>query len=295
MENKYDKIELNLSFPDKRNYNPKAKSKGNAFLNLFKLYYRGFLIKTGIHQKLIHSNLSLKWFYDFRKYWLSELKGRPILPHDFYFLLCHFRTKYQDLEIKDEKNSEEFLNAWSDSRNIYSLFSYVFKTALQPLSIYKFRKYIKKNAVVCEYGCGTAPVSQGLVKYFSHKNLKIHCADIPNVLLHYTAWKLRNCDFVKIIKINPSDISPLQEEYDIIFLLAVLEHLPNPFPIVQHLYQRLKPDGVLIFNYAKSEGTGLDTKAGVEQRETILKWIGEHLEGDIPSDGETVVVKKRPI
>jgi len=295
MENKYDKISLNLSFSDKENYDPKAASKGNAFLNFLKLYFRGFLMKIGIHKKLVYSNLSLRWFYSFRDYWAEQLQGRPIFPHDFYFLLCHFRTKYQDLEIGNEKDPDDFLKAWCDDRNVYSLFSYVFKTALQPLTIYKFRKYIKKNAIVCEYGCGIAPISQGLVKYFSHKHLKIHCADIPNVLLHYADWKLKNCDFVKTTKINPSDCSPLQDNYDIIFLLAVLEHLPSPLAVVQHLYQRLKLNGVLIFNYLKSEGTGLDTKAGVEQRSAVLKWIKEHfrvLEGDFDSDGETMVVRK---
>ena len=282
--NRYDDIKLNIQDLIKNQdkiinvHNSQAVSKGSWFWNLIKLYFKGFLIKTGIHQKLIYSNLSLTWFYNFRNYWISELGGRPINPHDFYFLLCHYRQKFQNLEVKNDASPEEFLKAWQDYRNIYNVFSYVFKTALRPLGVYKLAKYIPKKAVVCEYGCGIAPISQGLIKYYSHKKLKIHCADIPNFLFHFVRWNLRDYDFVKFIKINPEDKTPLKNSYDAITILAVLEHLPNPLVIIENLYDKLKPDGILAFDYIISEGEGLDTKEGVSERKEVLNFIEKNFE-----------------
>ena len=56
--NRYDDIKLNIQDLIKKQdgviriHNPRAVSRGSWLLNVVRLYLRGFLIKTGIHQKL---------------------------------------------------------------------------------------------------------------------------------------------------------------------------------------------------------------------------------------------------
>lgn len=294
--NKYDELKIDIEkLIQEQNkdvsYNPQSKSEGNLILNFIKLFFQGLLVKTGIRQKLIFSNLYTGWFQKFRNYWIEELGGRPIDIYDFHFLRGSYRQKFQEVKVKEENRGDNFLEAWQDWRNIYNVFSNVFKNAVQPLRVYPFLKYIKKDYLICEYGCGIAPITQGLINYYSHKNLKIHCADIPGFLFHYARWNLRRYDFIKFIKINPDDMVPLKDNYDVIFLLNVLEHLPEPLEIIKHIYERLKPEGILAFDYKKSEGKGLDTKKSLERRSEVLKFIQDNfqvLKGEIHLDGKDI-------
>jgi len=279
-------------------YDPDSTSKGNFLIDFAKILFDGFLIKSGIKKRLIYSSLSLEWFYKFRDYWTGELGGRPINPHDFYFLFGIYRQKFQAVGIDENIEGKDFLEAWQDSRNIYSIFSQTFKFALNPLRVFRFAKYISQNATVLEYGCGIAPLTQSLIKYYGHKRFKIHCADIPSFMFHWARWRLKDKNFVKFIKLDPDDLVPLKESHDIIFLIEVLEHLTNPLAIIKHIIEKLNKNGILVFDYIKSEGEGLDTQGSVEQRLEVLRFIKDNfeiLEGDIYLDGRnigTTIVRK---
>ena len=90
--------------------------------------------------------------------------------------------------------------------------------------------------------------------------------------------------------------------YDVIIISAVFEHLPNPLAEAKHLYQQLKPEGLLIFDYVNSQGQGLDTREAVEQRSAVLSFIKDNfqiIQGEIYSDerdiGMTVAKKTKNI
>ncbi|MEO0564494.1 MAG: methyltransferase type 12, partial [Chloroflexota bacterium] len=68
---------------------------------------------------------------------------------------------------------------------------------------------------------------------------------------------------------------------------TVFEHLNAPMETIRRFHEYLNVGGVLIFDYILSEGTGLDTKAGLEQREDVLAFIEQHfdiVEGKIDYD-----------
>jgi 2-polyprenyl-3-methyl-5-hydroxy-6-metoxy-1,4-benzoquinol methylase len=81
--------------------------------------------------------------------------------------------------------------------------------------------------------------------------------------------------------------------YDVIVCLAVFEHLPNPYEIVEVFYDHLKQGGVLIFDYIKGEGKGLDSKAGLTDRKKVLAFIEKNLnilEGKIDYKDNTALI-----
>jgi len=262
------------------------------------LLFVRLLYKAVIYQKLIHSNLKLDWFYEFRNYWVNELGNRPIDPPDFYFLMCVYRQKFQDVEISNVASGDRILKTWQDPRIVYSLFHNQYKLALNPLSVRPFINYIPNEGNVCEYGCGLAPIATSLCRFYPHKNVRITCADIPTIMFHFTRWKFRNKKFIRTIEIDPGDDEPLDDEFDTIFCLEVLEHLLRPVPIIKHLHSRIRPGGYLIFNYVKTEGKGLDTTNALRDRGQVLRYILDNfrtVEGQIRldgSDGGTAVCKK---
>ena len=283
---------------------PSAQGKNRIPLtisNYIKLYTWGGLKYFGIYDRLLFSNLILSWFNEFKCYWVNELKGFNMRPHDFFFLLGDFR-KLTDLELGDNQDGEKQLEVWQDPRAIYFLLSQRYKVALNPFEAKKFSKYIKKNSLICEYGCGMAPITRSIERFYQHKNVRIHCVDIPTFPFHYIRWyfkKYKRYKFCDFIQIKPDNDSTLTETYDVVFILNVFEHLPSPYKTIIHLTEHLKVGGFLIFNYIKTDGTTLDTKAGSLERNDTISYINENysiLNGSIDSDKDiinTIAQKKQ--
>jgi len=129
---------------------------------------------------------------------------------------------------------------------------------------------------ILEYGCSLAPYYYCYREFFSHLNCKWSLADIPNFPFHYAKYLYRNDPDVEFITINDVDFTnPLGEasEFDVILLTTVLEHLDDPLFISGYLLKRLKTGGLLVFDYIKSEGKGLDHPRALEMRQECLRSI----------------------
>jgi len=233
-----------------------------------------FLRKIKLYPKLVDSGFIRRWFDEFNFYWQKELKGRPLKLHDFFYLHSYYRVKFQDISLESENNSDKFLQDWQKPANIYQTFSCAYQYASNPFSYIPFKKYLKRNSSILEYGCGFAPITTSLAHYKPNKyNLSI--ADIPQYTYHYAKWKLSKFK-VKTIDIDPSKL-PQLEKYDVIFIITVLEHLTNPLEVIKHLSDHLNPNGFLIFDYIKGEGLGLDTKKSLEQRAEVIHYLKNNL------------------
>ena len=61
--------------------------------------------------------------------------------------------------------------------------------------------------------------------------------------------------------------------YDAVFMITVMEHLPNPIETVKNITNNLKPNGIFVFDYILSDGSGLDTREAVDKRKDVLDYI----------------------
>jgi 2-polyprenyl-3-methyl-5-hydroxy-6-metoxy-1,4-benzoquinol methylase len=255
--------------------------------------------RLGAHRRLVHGRLRLDWFDEFREYWMSALGNRPIEPHDFAFLLGVYRQRFQTLEREGVAVDERPLEAWRDPRNLYLLFAHHYRTALRPLAVHRYVPFIPRGGRVCEYGCGVAPLATSLVRFYRHLNLNLTCADLPTILFHFVRWKFRAAPFVRTLAIDPADDAPLPDALDVIFCTEVLEHVPRPLELLRHLHARLARGGILVLDYLRSEGRGLDSVGGLRDRGRALAFVRETFEivrGEVALDGShvgPVVCRKR--
>jgi 2-polyprenyl-3-methyl-5-hydroxy-6-metoxy-1,4-benzoquinol methylase len=259
---------------------------------------QGLLVLTGWHRALMYANLRLGWFEEFQRYWVDELGNRPLHPHDFYYLSGVYRQRLQSI-APDLTSYTSQLESWRDHRIMYYLFSHTYRQALSPLRVQRYARFLRRGGRVAEYGCGTAPIVTALARHYRHLDLELVAADIPHVLFHFVRWRFRDVPYVTTVPIAPDDNAALPGQYDAIFCLETLEHLPRPLAALQHFHTVLRPRGVLIIDYIRSEATGLDTPAGLRDREDALRFVRERFEvvdGRIALDGEHLpptVVRKR--
>jgi SAM-dependent methyltransferase len=272
---------------------------GGRLASLARLYALGLLVRLGIHRRLVYANLRLDWFHEFQAYWTEALGHRPIQPHDFSYLYGVYRQRLQSI-APDLGSDDAHLESWRDPRIVYYLFAHTYRQALQPLHVQRYAPFLPRGGRVAEYGCGAAPMLVALARRYRHLNLALVGADLPHLLFHFARWRFRHVRFVTMVPIEPGNDAPLPGRYDAIFCLEVLEHLPRPLATLRHFSDVLEPGGLLVFDYVRSEGAGLDTPAGLRDREAALRFIldrFELVEGRIPLDGAHVqpaIVRKRP-
>ncbi len=271
--NKFDQINLDINELFQNNSINMEFKKDNFFFKFFKRYILAFLFFFKIHQKLINSGFLLSWFEEFRLYWQSVLKGRPIYFHDFHFLLGIYRQRFQSVSVPDYANEKEFLNAFQNQKTVYHLFGAVRKYSYEPLSCMKYENFIKNNDTIIEYGCGIAPITKSLLNYSLLKNLDLYIADIKQINSHFAKWRLGND--AKFIEITPyqNPLKNFEKKINVVFLITVMEHLPDPLEVVKNIHNSLKSGGYLIFDYILSEGKFQDTVEAVEQRENVLDFM----------------------
>lgn len=250
----------------------------------------GELVDRRLWERLVYSNLALDWFDEFERYWVGELRLRPINPLDFHFLRGLYRQRFQSLvDVSDANALEE---GWRDARSLYLLFHLAFRNALRPLAAREYLPWIRHGGAILEFGCGLAPIASSLARFYRDYNLQITCADIEHLLFHYVRWKFRNESCVRTVSIDPGDDEVLDDvHYDTILCMTVLEHVPRPVQTLKSLHARLNPGGYLIFDYIKSEARGLDSEGGLRDRIPALQFVLERFDivaGEIHLDGRDV-------
>lgn len=269
-----------------------------------RLYATAALVASGLHRRLVYANMRLDWFEEFREYWTRELGYRPIHPHDFYFLFGVYRQRLQTIDFPNLNDPAlasdvKHLESWRDRRTVYYLFAHTFRLALSPLRVHRLVRWVPRGGRVVEFGCGVAPITSALARYYRHLDVSVVCADIPHLIFHYVRWRFRDCRFVTPVRIEPDDDAPLSGRFDTIFCLEVMEHVPRPIAALKHFHDVLKPGGHLVFDFIRSEAKGFDTATALRDRTAALEFVRDHYDvvaGAIPFDGlddTPVVVRKR--
>ena len=295
MKNSYDNLQFSLDDLTKKLESEKIKKK-KFFPKFIKKYIDGFFIYTKIYRKLISSGLKDEWFEEFNYFWKNYLNGRPLYFNDFSYLLGVYRQKFQNISVKDNPDKKNFLAPWQSSESLYLLFGAVRKYAYEPFSFFNIDKYLTNKTKFLEYGCGIAPISYSILNY-SSKKPEIYYADILQINSIYAQYRLKSR--AKFIKLEPENYNlNLPNDFDVITINTVLEHLTDPLDCIQYLTSILKKGGLLIFDYIISEGTGLDTIEALNQRSAVIEFISKNflvLKGSLNYDKSIniVVVKKK--
>ena len=272
--NKFDELSIDIKklFENKDHLNNKI-SNSNFILKLLRRYSAAFLLLTKTYEIFINSGIFLRWFKEFKLYWIEVLHGRPLYFHDFHFLLGIYRQKFQRVATPENSSEKEFLDSWQNKDTIYQLFSAVRRFSYEPLHCYKYESFIKNGDKLLEYGCGIAPITYSLKNYSVKRDLNFNIADIRQINSHYAKWRLgTDANFFEI-KPYQNPLKDMENTFDVVFLITVMEHLPDPLEVVKNIHKSIKKGGLFMFDYIFSDGEAQDTIEAVRQREEVLEFI----------------------
>jgi len=115
----------------------------------------------------------------------------------------------------------------------------------------RIREFCRQNkdrtVKLLDFGCGTACLEKHLQGL---DNLEVTLADVPSPPFEFARWRFRHQPNFSFIEIESQ--ACLTETYDIAILYDVLEHIPEPLPVLDHVTEHLRAGGLLFFFFSTS-------------------------------------------
>jgi len=280
-----DLNKLYLKWPINKKICSKINQVNYLRVNFNKIYRSIFIplkVRLFFWNLFRQTKIDLIWFNEFHKYWKNIIGGRPLWDvQDLFFLKNFYRVKFQKIQIPDSDDPLIHLEAWQRPEIIYQLLHLVCKESVfNECRLLKLLKtYKKKFSSFLEFGCGTAPITTSLFEFFHlPKTVKIYISDIQTIAFNYAAYKFRNySNVIPVLLVADNNfLLNLKEKVDVITCITVFEHLNKPLDTIKIFYNILNSKGLLLFDYIKSSGHGLDTIEAVRERENVLDFINEN-------------------
>jgi len=280
--NKYDDLRVDIQkvyeagLPWRKNSFEKQRKK-----SLFSWFRRSscrILFRLRLWEWMVCLGPVDRWFHDFREYWQAVLGGRPLWTRmDFFHLRHDYRKRHQMQDALAWDTPADHVANWQDAALLYGLFQQVAAIALNPLPALDFWRLTRSRGLrILEYGCSSAPYYHCYREFFRSRKQEWVLADLPNFPFHFAQWLYQGDSEVSWITIKEENFTnPLGEEegFDAVILTTVLEHVDDPVRVIRDLLSRLKDDGILLFDFVVTAGTGLDHPQGVDGRLEALALI----------------------
>ena len=144
--------------------------------------------------------------------------------------------------------------------------------------------HIKGGDRICEYGAGVGPMSYNAVKQNPDLPLAITITDVPSEHLRFGEWRLRKLiddvgspATLEVLEVKGDEL-PLTDQFDIVTILDVLEHVHNARDLVEHLCSHLKTGGHLWETFIVVQPGHADLQEAQAARESVYSYLSAHME-----------------
>jgi len=162
-----------------------------------------------------------------------------------------------------------------------------------------FFPYLNKTSSVVEYGCGIAPLTNYIVERKSSfddlRGMKFSIVDVAGEHLEFAKWRLKkkapDID-LEIHEITERYILPsFGRKFDVICIMDVFEHLPNPYDVMKNLCEHSNDNAVLVETWREGKAGGPDLQEAEDQRAITIKLINDEFQRT--KNGSIRVYRKR--
>jgi len=144
--------------------------------------------------------------------------------------------------------------------------------------------YLTKTSSIVEYGCGVAPLTNYIIEHANTigniENMKFSLVDVAGEHFEFAKWRLHkkapNIKFY-FYEINSNCMVPLFDvKFDIICIMDVFEHLPNPMDVMVNLYKHSNHNCLLVETWREGKSGGPDLPEAESQRTSTMQFINKY-------------------
>lgn len=154
-------------------------------------------------------------------------------------------------------------------------------------------RFSSGKAKVLDYGCGSADTSLFLASYGHEVTL----CDVGGMLdSAVKRFNLRGLNVNAVYAESDMPIPALSGTWDLIIAVEVIEHIFNPFELLELIDRVCAPDGVILlgtFPFVATNSYGDHLAAAVERRDELKNWIESRWERITTVDGYGNAFRKR--
>ncbi len=260
----------------------RARSIARVLKNRWRFALDWRLQRRNLLHPLIQCGLRHAWFDEFAAYWSGVLRGRPLQVTDFFLLLHDYRKRAQMTGALSWEGPAQHVANWQDTAQLYLTFHYVRKYALAPIRAPGLGALLFPGARALEYGCALAPMYRTYRRYFDHIDMAWVLADLPNFPFHYAKRSYaKDAAIERFLTIRPENfadpLAAVPGQFDLIIAQEILEHVDDPVRVVGQLIDRLSVRGRIVFDFAATNGQGLDTPTAAAKRREALEILARRL------------------
>lgn len=202
---------------------------------------------------------------------------RPSFPGSVSTAAVSGRTFEEIWESKPRRTKAEIfefyrdIGAWASFRQSYYH---------RHLDASRFLHGLPDGGSFCEYGGGIGPIIDRIVVHRARESSVLTLVDVPSEHLTFGEWRIRRRierlgrrHHFEVLRVR-TDALPLVSQYDVIAILEVFEHLPDPVEVAEHLLAHLKPGGRLWENFvAHEDAHGADLPQAQSQRDRVYELL----------------------
>ena len=135
---------------------------------------------------------------------------------------------------------------------------------------------------ILEYGCGTAEMTKWLLRRYPEYHYSVADLAVASTL-PFVRFRFRDLP-VEILEIGlGKEGLPLQDEYDFIVCVEVLEHCLDPLMVVEHLHEHLASQGVLYTNFLvqratlESDHNSENLRSAALKHDAVIQYLEQNL------------------
>ena len=126
-----------------------------------------------------------------------------------------------------------------------------------------YKRFCTNESHVLEYGCGIAPMADFLANQIGDKHkLKFTLTEVPSEHYEFAKWRLGD------------------EKFDFVCLMDVLEHLPNPYDVVENIYNHMNMGGYMLETWVNHPdgARASDLQEAEDQRPKTMNFLNANLQ-----------------